>query len=217
VRLTGVSGGRIACPAVGAATSGPGAPGRRGEHTRARLLAAGAQVFAARGVHAARVDDIVKGARTSHGTFYLYFQNKEELFHALARQVAGDLEALAGRLPPLTPDADGRAALVAWMHEFAARYADTGAVIRVWTETEMVANDAGRLGTTVWGAFTAALIDRIRAAGADGIDPGVAALAIVAMIERANYYLLTGQLTEADGDALADTLAGVTQSALFGT
>jgi AcrR family transcriptional regulator len=200
---------------VGAATSRPGAARRRGEHTRARLLAAGAEVFAARGVHAARVDDIVKGARTSHGTFYLYFQNKEELFHALAEQVAGELEALAVRLPPLTPDSAGRAALVEWMREFAVRYADTGAVIRVWTETEMVANDAGRLGTTVWGAFTAALIERIRASGADGVDPGVAALAIVAMIERANYYLLTGQLTEADSDRLADTLARVTQAAVF--
>lgn len=202
---------------MGAATSGrPDAPRRRGEHTRERLLAAGATVFAARGVHAARVDDIVKGAKTSHGTFYLYFQNKEDLFHALAQRVAGDLEVLASRLPALTPDATGRAALAGWMQDFGSLYADVGAVIRVWTESEMVANDAGRLGTTVWGAFTAALVDRIRASGAVGLDPGVAALAIVAMIERANYYLLTGQLTEADGAQLAGTLARVTQSALFG-
>jgi AcrR family transcriptional regulator len=36
-----------------------------------RLLDAGVEVFAARGYHAARVDDIVKVAETSHGTFYL--------------------------------------------------------------------------------------------------------------------------------------------------
>lgn len=214
--MTAPSGRRIASDPVGSATRRPDGARRRGERTRARLLEAGARVFAARGVHAARVDDIVKGAQTSHGTFYLYFQNKEELFHALAEQVAGELESLAGRLPPLTPDAAGRAALAAWMREFAQRYSDTGAVIRVWTETEIVANDAGRLGTTVWGAFTAALIDRIRASGADGVDPGVAALALVAMIERANYYLLTGQLDEADVGKVADTLAGVTQCALFG-
>lgn len=199
----------------GATSGGPGTSRRRGEQTRERLLAAGATVFAARGVHAARVDDIVKGAKTSHGTFYLYFRNKEELFHALAARVAGDLEALAARLPALTPDAVGRAALAAWMQDFGALYAEVGAVMRVWTESEMVANDAGRLGTTVWGAFTAALVDRIRASGASGLDPGVAALAIVAMIERANYYLLTGQLTDADGAQLAATLARVTQSALF--
>src|SRR3954469_19835927 len=71
----------------------------RGLATRERLLDAGATVFAKRGVHAARVDDIVKVAATSHGTFYLYFANKEELFHALAEKVAGELEALAGRAP----------------------------------------------------------------------------------------------------------------------
>jgi AcrR family transcriptional regulator len=187
----------------------------RGEQTRARLLAAGAAVFAARGVHAARVDDIVKGARTSHGTFYLYFQNKDELFRALAEQVAADLEALAARLPDLTPDAAGRRALTLWMREFTDLYATTGAVIRVWTETEMVANDAGRLGTTVWGSFTSALVGRIQAAGTRDVDPAVAALAIVAMIERTNYYVATDQV-EMRGARLPETLARVTHAALFG-
>ena len=47
----------------------------RGHRTRARLLAAGAEVIARKGLHAARVDDIVKAARSSHGTFYLYFSS----------------------------------------------------------------------------------------------------------------------------------------------
>src|SRR4051795_7155074 len=80
----------------------------RGRRTRERLLTAGAEVFAERGYHAARVDDVVKLAETSHGTFYLYFANKEELFHALAEQVAGELEALAERLAAPPTDAAGR-------------------------------------------------------------------------------------------------------------
>ncbi len=44
-----------------------------------RLLDAGMHVFAERGYHAARVDDIVRAARTSHGTVSLYFANKEAL------------------------------------------------------------------------------------------------------------------------------------------
>ena len=66
-----------------------------------RLLDAGVEVFAARGYHAARVDDIVKVAQTSHGTFYLYFANKEELFRALAENVATEMRALADALPPI--------------------------------------------------------------------------------------------------------------------
>ena len=188
----------------------------RGLRTRERLLEAGATVFARRGVHAARVDDIVKVAATSHGTFYLYFANKEELFHALAEQVAGEFEALAGRLPPLTPDAAGVTALEGWMREFGALYSRTGPVIRAWTETEMVSTAMGRLATGVWAAFTSALVERIRATTVGGIDPVVAALALVAMIERANYYVLTGQIPAPDG-TLPATLARVTHGAIFGT
>ncbi len=52
-----------------------------------KLLDAGMRVFAERGYHAARVDDIVRAARTSHGTFYLYFANKEDLLRALAVEI----------------------------------------------------------------------------------------------------------------------------------
>jgi AcrR family transcriptional regulator len=187
----------------------------RGERTRDRLLEAGAAVFADRGLHAARVDDIVKGARTSHGTFYLYFANKEALFQALAAQVADELETVASRLPALTPGPAGVAALAAWMQDFADVYARSGPVIRAWTEAEMVATDAGQLGTDVWGSFTAAMIRRIHEAGVDGLDPGVAALALVAMLERANYYQLTGQVPVEDTQ-LPTTLARAAVAAVFG-
>jgi Bacterial regulatory proteins, tetR family len=62
----------------------------RGRRTMRKLLDAGVEIFAQRGFHAARVDDIVKLAKTSHGTFYLYFSNKEELFRALAQEVADE-------------------------------------------------------------------------------------------------------------------------------
>ena len=178
-------------------------------------MSAGAEVFAERGYHAARVDDVVKVAKTSHGTFYLYFANKEELFHALAERVAEQLAALASTLPPLTPGADGLAALTTWMAQFQTLYAASGPIIQAWTEAEIVATDVGKLATTVWAAFTRALIERIRATTLDDIDPAVAALAFVAMIERANYYVRTGQVG-VKSDAVVATLARVTHAGLFG-
>src|SRR4051794_35502492 len=145
----------------------------RGRRTRDRLLVAGAEVFADRGYHAARVDDVVKLAETSHGTFYLYFANKEELFRALAEEVADGLATLAGTLPPLAPGAEGIAALTRWMAEFQTMYRSSGAIIQAWTEAEIVATDVGKLATTVWAAFTTALVHRIRASAVTDVDPAV--------------------------------------------
>ena len=72
-----------------------------------KLFDAGMRVFAERGYHAARVDDIVRAARTSHGTFYLYFANKEDLLRALAVDCAEDLAKLADHIGPITPDEQG--------------------------------------------------------------------------------------------------------------
>ena len=74
----------------------------RGQRTRARLLQAGSTVLARKGYHAARVDDIVTAARSSHGTFYLYFASKEDLFYELVAQVAADPTTLVDELPVIT-------------------------------------------------------------------------------------------------------------------
>src|SRR6187549_3659322 len=92
----------------------PGVPAQsrelraQGRKTMRRLLDAGLRVFADRGYHAARVDDIVRTARTSHGTFYLYFTNKEDLLRALAVECADDLTQMAGTIGPIGSDASGR-------------------------------------------------------------------------------------------------------------
>src|ERR1700736_900506 len=73
----------------------------QGKETLRKLLDAGMATFEARGYHAARVDDIVKVANTSHGTFYLYFANKEDLFWALLADVSDEMIALSASLGPV--------------------------------------------------------------------------------------------------------------------
>src|SRR6476661_7451551 len=133
----------------------------RGQRTMQRLLDAGVEVFAKRGYHAARVDDIVKVARTSHGTFYLYFANKEELFRALAGEVADAMRELAERLEPLRPEPAGRVELRAWIAQLGDLYEHYGPDIRAWTEAEIGGSEVGRLGTDVLTQFTRVLSHRI--------------------------------------------------------
>jgi AcrR family transcriptional regulator len=186
----------------------------RGQRTMRRLLDAGISVFATRGYHSARVDDIVKAAKTSHGTFYLYFANKEDLFQALVADVAGELEALTESLGEIGPGEAGRDQLRSWLVGFATMYAHYGPVIRTWTEAELDSTEVGRLGTDVLAGLTAALAERIAAADTD-LDPQLAALAAVAMIERFNYFVLSRQVA-ANPEEMVDTLAGVIHRALFG-
>ncbi len=51
--------------------------------TRARLLEAAAKVFAAKGFHAATLDDVAAEAGMTKGAIYGNFKNKEELFLAI--------------------------------------------------------------------------------------------------------------------------------------
>ena len=194
----------------------------QGKKTMRKLLDAAMTVLDKRGYHAARVDDIVKVARTSHGTFYLYFANKEDLFRALLTDVAEEVAALSETLGPITPDEAGYRELRGWLGRFSELYVHYGPVIRAWTEAEVEGDDVGRMGEQVLTTVVTALIGRISEAndtahsnhGAD-FDPQVAALATVAMIERLHYYLLSRQI-DVPRDDLLNTLATVLHVGVFG-
>jgi len=155
------------------------------------------------------------GSKTSHGTFYLYFSNKEELFRALAAEVAEEMQALAEALEPLTPDPAGRARLQEWITQFVEVYRRHGPVIRAWTEAEIGGSEFGRLGTDLLTQFTRVIVGRVGEVAPADLDPAVAALALVAMLERLNYYALTNQV-HIEPAAISETLARVTHAALFG-
>ena len=187
----------------------------QGRQTLRNLLEAGLAEFDERGFQAVRVDDIVRRAQISHGTFYLYFSNKEELFRALAQEVAGEMISLADSLPPIDPGPEGRTELRAWLARFVEVYEHYGPVIRAWTEAEIGGSEFGRLGTDVLTEFSRVLTGRIRRSSSPDINPQIAALAVVAMIERFNYYVLSRQV-DVSRDEMLDTLATVTHAGLFG-
>lgn len=56
------------------------------QQTRARLMEAAKELFAARGYAAVRVDDIAAAVGCSRATFYLHFAGKLEILRAIAEQ-----------------------------------------------------------------------------------------------------------------------------------
>ena len=188
----------------------------QGRRTMRRLLDAALKVFAQRGYHAARVDDIVRVARTSHGTFYLYFSNKEDLLRALAVDCAHEITDLADQIGPIGPDADGAAELRQFLAKFLATYRRYGPVIRAWMEDQVGDRDVDRLGVR---AFTA--IGEVLGSGCASPASTIAANeqaavgALMAMLERFSYGMSSRRLA-ANDDAVLDTLTVIVHRGFFG-
>lgn len=63
---------------------------KRGRATRERLLAAAREVFERQGFLDTNVSDICAEAGSAHGTFYIYFKSKEDIFYALVDLTAAN-------------------------------------------------------------------------------------------------------------------------------
>jgi AcrR family transcriptional regulator len=187
----------------------------QGRKTMRKLLDAAMVVFARRGYHAARVDDIVKVARTSHGTFYLYFSNKEDLLRALVTEAGEVVTALDAGLGPVGPGPDGWRELRDWMEQFSAAWRRYAPVLRAWTD--LVLSDAvlSEQAQSAASGVASTLARRIDEAGPlPGIDPHAASEAVIAMVDRFHY------LREFAGEPIdvtaIDTLTTMVHRALFG-
>jgi AcrR family transcriptional regulator len=74
----------------------------RGLRTRARLVAAAREVFEEVPFRQAKLTDITAAAGVASGTFYTYFDSKEEVFREVADEVLAELSRAARRDPENT-------------------------------------------------------------------------------------------------------------------
>jgi AcrR family transcriptional regulator len=68
---------------------------------RLELLRAARDVFATKGYHDAKIDDIVAAAKVAKGTFYLYFPDKRSVFEELVDGLFGKLGAAILQVDPV--------------------------------------------------------------------------------------------------------------------
>src|SRR5580765_3106246 len=67
---------------------------------RQQILVHARDVFAKRGYHAAKIDDIVAAAGVARGTFYLYFEDKRAIFEEIVDRTLTRLGMAIMRVDP---------------------------------------------------------------------------------------------------------------------
>jgi len=113
---------------------------RQRARTRERLLDAAEKVVAEKGAEAASIEDFVKAAGVSRGTFYNYFPTATELLHALNTRVAAELDLELDRMGAAIEDPVAR--LAASLHTVLSAYA--GDPVRGWIAMQLAASRAPR-------------------------------------------------------------------------
>lgn len=114
----------------------------RGVRTREKLLRAAEIEFGEKGFHAAAISGITYRAGVALGTFYTYFESKEEIFQALVSYMSHHTRSwIAQRVADapdrLTAERKGLEAYIEFVREHKGIY-------RIISEAEFVANKAFR-------------------------------------------------------------------------
>jgi AcrR family transcriptional regulator len=114
----------------------------RGRKTLRRVLEAAALEFGERGFHEAAITGITQRAGVALGTFYTYFESKEEVFRALVRDMSHATrqhvaEAVAAAPDRLTAERLGLEAFIGFVRKHRELY-------RIIEEAQFVAHDVYR-------------------------------------------------------------------------
>jgi len=176
---------------------------RKGALTRARLLEAAKAIFERDGFLEARISDIAEAAGLSQGSFYHYFESKEEIFREVAEIEEEKLSArsiVASGLLDESVDMTMRERIRDANSRFLTDYRDEARIMGV---IEQVSRYDERVRTarfarqTYYVERTEAAIGSLQRQGwADRqLDPKIAAMALTAMVTRlAEAWFVHGQL-----------------------
>jgi len=180
----------------------------RGRNTRQKLLDAGSAVLPQRGYHETRVDDIVAEAGVSHGSFYRYFANKDDLFHVLAEQAATAMVDLVASFPAGVEEPEVRA----WLEHWFRTYRANGGVISAWQQIDYADPELAAFSLDVAMVAFDRLIRIVHQRGFG--DSTVDAIVLLSVIERIPYSVLT--LQHLGEEEAVDASTFIVRRGLFG-
>ena len=206
---------------------------RKGVATRERLLQGAKAVFEETGFLEARITDIADRAGLSHGSFYHYFDSKEQAFREVAEAQealltasddAGDAEGRAdGEGGGAGADGDGPASEIERIRRanrrYLERYRDNGRIMGVIEEVSRYDDHVNDARMRRQKHFADRAEEAIRRLQADGladpeVDPEIAALALGSMMGRFAELWLVEEWGTFDFDDAVDQMTRLWANAI---
>lgn len=194
-------------------------PSREREQRRAQILAVATEVFAEKGYHDARIDDIVVGAGIARGTFYLYFSDKRAIFEELVDGFLTRLDASIERIE-LTDNAPRHMNEIAEnLRRVFARFAAEPAMARILLSAAVgIDADFDRKLLAFYDEVTAMLSRALTQGEAAGlVRPGNAALrahCLTGALKECLHQLMLRR-ADVDPEALLSALLDLVADGLF--
>lgn len=164
----------------------------RGAKTRTALVKAARALFEKHGYLDTNVGDIAKRARVAHGTFYTYFNSKEEVFAEVADSLIVDMQRVADAEPIVGINGSLSERIERSNRGYIRAYQENARMMAV---LEQVATFNPRLATIrrtarrFWVQRNSEAIRRWRDQGMidPALDPVYAASALGSMVDRSAY------------------------------
>ena len=188
------------------------------EATRELLLATARDVFSERGYHNTSVGAITAAANTAHGTFYLYFRNKEDIF---ANVVQGVVLDMYDHMAPVSPDTRGPEIVRRLMRSMLQNYVAHAGIWRCLLEAVFTSPAIEALWRELRAGFISqmarTMVEFQQLGKVRDVDPVLAANAIGGMLEWAattTFVLRMPPVEDASFDATVETLADLCYHAL---
>lgn len=189
----------------------------RGQRTRDALIAAARTVFERDGFVDSRLVDIAAEAKCSIGSFYTWFDSKDEVFAAVLHQAQSEM--LHPGTSRMEATDDPVAIIAASNRAYFEAYRRNA---RLYVLLQQVAAVDPRF-REMRNARTTAFVTRNARAIADlqergladrGVDAHLAAMALSGMVARMAYETFTGGPVEASVDELVETATRLWSNAL---
>jgi len=120
---------------------------RPGKRALGSILAVANSLIADRGYRGLRIDDVVRAAEVSRGSFYTYFDDIDDFVRVIGVRAIQDVSAVVRDLPVVPT----RPAMRRWLRRYAEVNLTSGPLVRVWTEAIEGPLRQDRAAVTDWG------------------------------------------------------------------